>query len=88
MASGLRGGRITSVDAHGGRRLEAVRYTEDVSVSGLVQSREGRAAGRARLSVHGANGLLGTLTLRWNAGSLIAEGRLQGRSVRVRAGAP
>lgn len=88
VARGLRGGSVSAAGHSGTHRLEAVRYTEDVSVSGLVQVRETGAAGTARLDVRGANGLQGRLRMRWSAGALVAEGRIHGRPVRVRAPAP
>jgi pimeloyl-ACP methyl ester carboxylesterase len=88
LTLGLRGGRVTRVGTQGAHRLEAVRYTEDVTVSGVVQTREPRATGTARLELRGPGGPQGTLKLRWNGTALIAEGRLRGRLVRVRAPAP
>jgi pimeloyl-ACP methyl ester carboxylesterase len=88
---GLRGGSF-SVEARGtGYRLtlREVRWSEDVTVSGQIDSRGMRQTVRAALSLQDATGRHGTLSLRWQADDAQAiariSGRIDGRVVRAAA---
>jgi pimeloyl-ACP methyl ester carboxylesterase len=88
---GLRGG-LFSVEARGtGYRLtlREVRWSEDVTVSGQIDSRGMRQTVRAALSLQDATGRHGTLSLRWQADDAQAiariSGRIDGRVVRAAA---
>jgi pimeloyl-ACP methyl ester carboxylesterase len=88
---GLRGGSF-SVEARGtGYRLtlREVRWSEDVTVSGQIDSRGMRQTVRATLSLQDATGRHGTLSLRWQADDAQAiariSGRIDGRVVRAAA---
>jgi len=88
---GLRGGSF-SVEARGiGYRLtlHEVRWSEDVTVSGQIDSRGMRTTVRAALRLQDATGRHGALSLRWQAddAQTIASlhGRIDGRIVRATA---
>jgi len=88
---GLRGGSF-SVEARGtGYRLtlREVRWSEDVTVSGQIDSRGMRQTVRAALSLQDATSRHGTLSLRWQADDAQAiariSGRIDGRVVRAAA---
>jgi pimeloyl-ACP methyl ester carboxylesterase len=89
---GLRGGSF-SVETRGtGYRLtlREVRWSEDVTVSGKIDSRGTRQTVRAVLSLQDASGGHGTLSLRWQADDAQAIARLSGRidGRIIRAAAP
>ena len=88
---GLRGGSF-SVEARGtGYRLtlREVRWSEDVTVSGQIDSRGMRATVRAALRLQDAAGRHGALSLRWQTDDAQAiariSGRIDGRVVRAAA---
>jgi pimeloyl-ACP methyl ester carboxylesterase len=88
---GLRGGSF-SVESRGdGYRLtlREVRWSEDVTVSGQIDSRGTRQAVRAVLSLRDATGRHGTLSMRWQSDDAQAiaslRGRIDGRVVRAAA---
>jgi len=88
---GLRGGSF-SVEARGaGYRLtlREVRWSEDVTVSGQIDSRGMRTTVRAALRLQDATGRHGALSLRWQADDAQAiariSGRIDGRLVRAAA---
>ena len=90
---GLRGGRFVATEAGEGYRitLQQVRWTEDVGVSGELDSPARQGEVRARLTLH-APRLEGTLELAWPEGvadaRASARGVLGGRAVVAQAPAP
>jgi pimeloyl-ACP methyl ester carboxylesterase len=90
---GLRGGRFDIVERDGTQvaTLEAVRWTEDLAVSGVIRKSRGPAgAVRAHLDMVGSNQLSGVLDVAWedNTADAVADihGTLDG--VRVAAHMP
>ncbi len=90
---GLRGGRYTieGAAAHRRVRLSALRWCEDLAVSGELQP-GARGAGRARLHFVSADGTRGTLRASWPAGGADAVatllGRVAGHTLRAQLPAP
>lgn len=90
---GLRGGRFTAVaGATGWRiRLQALRWTEDLAVSGDIETAGREAAVHARLRLAGP-AASGSLTCAWREGvagaRAVVRGTLSGRVVAVDAPAP
>ena len=90
---GLRGGAFTASAAGAGYRLtlEEVRWTEDVAVSGRIDSPGRSGLVRAWLTLRSPAGR-GTLKLEWPEGvrapRATARGRLSGRTVAAEAPAP
>ena len=90
---GLRGGRFTAVAGGTGWRirLQALRWTEDLAVSGDIETagREGAVHARLRLAGPAA---AGSLTCEWREGAAgaraVVRGSLSGRVVAVDAPAP
>jgi hypothetical protein len=90
---GLRGGTFTAAATGGGYRLtlRAIRWTEDVAVSGRIDSpgRSGRVHAELKLQAPRASG---TLDLEWPTGGgaarARARGTLNGRAVAAEAVAP
>lgn len=92
---GLRGGRFEIAERNGMQvaTLEAVRWTEDLAVSGVVRKmRRPAGAVRAHLDLAGPHGLSGVLNVGWNddAPDALAEvhGTLDGLRVAARMPAP
>jgi hypothetical protein len=69
--------------------LREVRWSEDVTVSGRIDSHGTRETVRAVLRLQDATGRRGTLSLRWQADDTQAiarvSGRIDGRVVRAAA---
>jgi pimeloyl-ACP methyl ester carboxylesterase len=66
---GLRGGRFTITEREGGQvvELDAVRWTEDLAVSGTLEKTRGPSSRvRAHLSLAGADSLEGILEVAWD----------------------
>jgi len=86
---GLRGGSFRVESHRAGYRLtlRAVRWSEDVSVSGRIDWPGRRGTVRATLTLQDAAGARGTLTLHWQAGErqaiASAGGRIDGRVVQA-----
>jgi hypothetical protein len=98
---GLRGGRFTVVERDGAQRvqLDAVRWTEDLAVSGTLEKalgREGQVHGHLRLSgtdpLGGGDRVAGTVEVVWSddAPGAVADvrGVLGGARVAARMPAP
>ena len=90
---GLRGGRFTLVERHGVQiaHLDAVRWTEDLAVSGTVEKTRGPGGGvRAHLRLAGADSVDGTLEIVWqdDAPEPIADIRGSQSGARVAARMP
>jgi pimeloyl-ACP methyl ester carboxylesterase len=93
---GLRGGTFTAsgsgVPAAVHAELHAVRWTEDLAVSGTVDFRPGADDGEAVLSFRAADGRRGELRAAWPPGGPEArarlDGRIDGRPLRAQAPAP
>jgi pimeloyl-ACP methyl ester carboxylesterase len=93
--AGLRGGRFTSIERKGVQvvRLDAVRWTEDLAVSGTLEKARGPASRvRAHLRLAGADSLGGTLEIVWDDDAPDAtadvRGSLDGARVKARMPAP
>jgi pimeloyl-ACP methyl ester carboxylesterase len=87
---GLRGGSFDAgATATGYRaRLSDARWTEDISVSGVVEWRA-RGTVNADLELRGASTALGKLKLQWGEGAVaIARGELGGKAIVAEAPAP
>ena len=91
---GLRGGSFsyTLSGAVTQFTLDAMKWTDDVSVSGtLVRSFRSNAV-TARLTLTAANGITGSLTARWSDRGSAAlaqiEGRIGGRRIAATMAAP
>jgi pimeloyl-ACP methyl ester carboxylesterase len=90
-SAGLRGGSIVAASTAKGRRwrLSAVRWTEDLEVSGRVTTRADGARGDASLTLRTDEGTLGTLRLHWNGtGDGSVSGTISGRRLAARAPLP
>jgi hypothetical protein len=78
---GLRGGRFEVRDTPTGRHVDliAVRWTEDLEVSGTLDlpPRSGEAA--VTLEFKAADGVVGRLTARWPEGGVDAHAHLEGQ---------
>ena len=78
---GLRGGSFRIVKRAGSVQvvLDAVRWTEDLAVSGTIDAPAGRAGTvRARLEIAGPAGLSGRLRISWQEGVGGARARIRG----------
>ena len=90
----LRGGRIEAVHEHGASalHLRAVRWCEDVAVSGTIIVDPRGSGGRAQLKLVAADGTTGRVSLYWPDGGPEATARLDGwiggRRLRAHAPAP
>jgi hypothetical protein len=80
-AKGLRGGsfRIVRTDAAARLRLDGVRWTEDVSVSGTIDRSSRSGEVRAALELTGTAGS-GRLDIRWREGVAHATARITGET--------
>ncbi len=79
--SGLRGGDYHIVHRLGGKQvaLNAVRWTEDLAVSGTIDKPAGRAGTvRAHLSLAGPNGVRGQLEISWPEDVAQARAQIRG----------
>ena len=79
--AGLRGGSFEVLERRASRRvrLDAVRWTEDLAVSGVLEQIPGPAgAVRAHLELTGPNGLGGAVQIGWNDGAAGARARIHG----------
>jgi pimeloyl-ACP methyl ester carboxylesterase len=91
---GLRGGRFTSIERDGIQvvTLDAVRWTEDLAVSGTLEKAPGPASRvRAHLRLAGADSLEGVLEIVWDdAPDAVADirGNLGGARLAARTPAP
>jgi pimeloyl-ACP methyl ester carboxylesterase len=92
---GLRGGRFTIIESKGKQvaTLDAVRWTEDVAVSGTLEKTSGAASRvRAHLRLAGTDSLDGVLDIAWDddAPEAVADirGSLGGARVAARMPAP
>ena len=98
---GLRGGRFTITERNGAQvvRLDAVRWTEDLAVSGIIErtrGRDGQVRGHLRLSgadpLRGADPLAGHIEVVWSGAAPTAaadiRGTLGGAHVAARTPAP
>jgi hypothetical protein len=92
---GLRGGRFTVVERNGGQvvTLDAVRWTQDLAVSGTLEKTPGPASRvRAHLRLVGEDSLAGVVQIEWDddAAEAVAEvrGTLSGARVAARMPAP
>ena len=91
---GLRGGRFVATHAAGTvhAELQAVRWAEDLAVSGSVDLRPGADDGEAALTFRAADGTAGELHATWPPGGAEARARLEGwvagRALRAEAPAP
>jgi pimeloyl-ACP methyl ester carboxylesterase len=90
---GLRGGRFTIIERDGAQlvTLDAVRWTEDLAVSGTLEKTRGPASRvRAHLRLAGADSLDGVLEIVWDdaAPDAVAEVRGSLGGVRVAARTP
>ena len=89
---GLRGGRFTSIERNGVQvvTLDAVRWTEDLAVSGTIEKTPGPASRvRAHLRLAGADSLEGALEIVWDDApdAVAAHPREPGRRAAGRADA-
>jgi len=78
---GLRGGRFDRIDRGGSwiATLDAVRWTDDVTVSGSVARLRGRSGRvRARLLLIGTDHVLGRLAVHWNDDAAEAMAEIRG----------
>ncbi len=91
---GLRGGRFTSIERNGVQvvTLDAVRWTEDLAVSGTLEKTPGPASRvRAHLRLAGTDSLEGALEIVWDdAPDAVADirGSLGGTRLAARTPAP
>jgi hypothetical protein len=90
---GLRGGRFTVIERNGVQvaKLNAVRWTEDLAVSGTLEKTRGPASRvRAHLRLAGADSLDGVLEIVWDddAPDAVADVRGSLGGVRVAARMP
>jgi pimeloyl-ACP methyl ester carboxylesterase len=79
--SGLRGGTFQVTRRGGDARvaLEAVRWTQDLAVSGMIDKRSGpTGVVEAHLEVQGPDGLTGHLTVRWQGDASMALAQIHG----------
>jgi pimeloyl-ACP methyl ester carboxylesterase len=79
---GLRGGsfRITHHGATARIALKAIRWTQDLAVSGMIDKRAGPTGiVEARLDVEGPDGLAGRLAIHWQEGAPEARAQIHGR---------
>lgn len=91
---GLRGGRFTIERRHGRYlfTLDAVRWAEDLAISGRLAWPAGPGVAEARITLAGDDGLRGELVVRWREGAAGAAatiaGRIDGRRVAATMPAP
>ena len=91
---GLRGGSFSVSDSASGYQLtlRQVRWTEDLRVSGIVNTPRRDGAAHAELQLKGERDLRGTLTVDWQEGTpgavATVRGTLGGRAVSARVDAP
>ncbi len=77
---GLRGGTFSVRESKGGYQLtlRALRWTEDLAVSGTVDFPRHRGPARASLQLQGGQGMDGILQARWQEGEPLARAQVQG----------
>lgn len=91
---GLRGGSFTVVrrGTNNVLSLDALRWTEDLAVSGTLRWPQAAGMARATVQLQGPNGLSGQLDLRWPeqqvGAQVVIRGTLNGQRVAAQMNAP
>jgi hypothetical protein len=94
IGSGLRGGKFMYAATNVGYdfNLKAVRFTQDVAVSGTVSWDQTSNIVTAQVTLKGGGGPAGTLTIRWNEADINAiatvSGTIQGAALNAERIAP